>query len=678
MKVPLTRLMIKNFKSIKHCDISLSELNVLIGENGTGKTNLLDAIDYFYRNLTNSDISLDVFDENNRFSNEVRIALTYDLSEFVKISKSNTEDSLDFNQEEPTEQSRYNGYYKEIISIASKSPNKKVCVELVQIKGRAIRWNYSYEERFIFKSLFPVFYIDTRNLDVTEWEHIWDILGDLAKVSNSERKNIAEKINGVLLDRSHETSKKLKIISDIFEKANVNVKPAMAKDFATLLAKTYFSGHNIQQKGRHLNYYSTGTNSVKYIELLLQSIDALSRIKMKEPLVLFDEPEISLHTSYLDELSEAIIGVNSKLSILVSTHSSRLTKNLITSSDRINLYNVKLIDKYSSIYRMKKFPLYSPTSKYRVADDHINAYFSKVNLFVEGETELELFSNPYLRILFPQLKRVDVFKAVSDKPVLNIMSPKLTNSQVPYICLIDVDKAISYDKNKKRFALKREYFPNNKNERFRYRNKHEHEPYLYFQRKRIDAMQNKLHVHYSLPFLSCSDPNYHAFISAVQQYLLAYNIFCLSTTIEGALINDVTMGFAFEFLKKRSQQDDFEKFNLYWDGLSKNKKIIFLRILFNGKSDLLKSEKNLKSVDDNLKNILDKIGIGDKTSGWVSNYLDCFFQAVTQMGDSFSEKNFARYLEDESRKKKLLEVFEKNFFELYSLMEILCDIINKE
>lgn len=83
--MPLTRLIIKNFKSIKHCDISLSELNVLIGENGTGKTNLLDAIDYFYRNLTNSDISLDVFDENNRFSNEVRISLTYDLSEFVLL-----------------------------------------------------------------------------------------------------------------------------------------------------------------------------------------------------------------------------------------------------------------------------------------------------------------------------------------------------------------------------------------------------------------------------------------------------------------------------------------------------------------------------------------------------------------------------------------------------------------
>ena len=71
--MPLTRLIIKNFKSIKNCDISLSELNVLIGENGTGKTNLLDAISYFYRNLTDSDISEHVFDENNHYSNHFAI-----------------------------------------------------------------------------------------------------------------------------------------------------------------------------------------------------------------------------------------------------------------------------------------------------------------------------------------------------------------------------------------------------------------------------------------------------------------------------------------------------------------------------------------------------------------------------------------------------------------------------
>lgn len=81
--MPLTRLTIKNFKSIKYCDITLSDLNVLIGENGTGKTNLLDAISYFYYNLTGSNISTEIFDENNHYSNEVRVSLTYDLSEGV-------------------------------------------------------------------------------------------------------------------------------------------------------------------------------------------------------------------------------------------------------------------------------------------------------------------------------------------------------------------------------------------------------------------------------------------------------------------------------------------------------------------------------------------------------------------------------------------------------------------
>lgn len=161
--MPLTRLIIKNFKSIKNCDISLSELNVLIGENGTGKTNLLDAISYFYRNLTDSDISEHVFDENNHYSNELRITLVYDLSQFVKISKSNSGELPDIFEDQFVEKTKYGGYYKTIISMASKSKDKKLCVELSQIKGRPIRWNYSYEDRLIFKSLFPIFYIDTRS-----------------------------------------------------------------------------------------------------------------------------------------------------------------------------------------------------------------------------------------------------------------------------------------------------------------------------------------------------------------------------------------------------------------------------------------------------------------------------------------------------------------------------------
>ena len=675
--MPLTRLCIKNFKSIKSCDISFSELNVLIGENGTGKTNILDAINYFYRNLTESNTSDRIFDENNHYSNELRITLVYDLSEFVKISKSNSDELPNLFDDQLTEKAKYGGYYKAIISMASKSKDKQLYVELSQIKGYPIRWNYSYEDRLIFKSLFPIFYIDTRNLDVTEWGYMWDVLGELGKVSNAERKTIESKIHETLLDDNQEMSRKLKVITDIFSAADVSVKPAMSREFAQNLTKVFFSGEVIRQRGKWLGYYSTGTNSVKYIELLIKSIDAISKTKMKEPIVLFDEPEISLHSSYLDELTGAMLDVNSRLRIVVATHSSRLTKNIVTGAEKVSLYNVKLTNKYSNIQRMKKFPQYSPSSKYRVSDDHINSYFSRGILFVEGETELELFSNPYIKILFPKLKEIDVFKAMSDEPILNIMNPKLVNTHTPYMCLIDMDKAIRYDKERKKLFLKNEYFPSNVKERFQYRNKHESNEYLYAQRKRINAMSDKLHIHYYMPFQSCDDPNYHVFISAVQQYLLAYNVFSFITTIEGALISKNAVDFSLEFLQKKKSERAFNEFKEYWDGLQRTDQSNVLRIVFNGKSDLLKTWKEVsKKLDPDKKLILERVMIGGKTSGWVSEYLDAFFESLAPTDGVFSGKAFRKYLEKDENVTSAKKEFEHFFPELHSLIGRLCDMIS--
>lgn len=673
----LTRLIIKNFKSIKECDISLSELNVLIGGNGTGKTNLLDAISYFYRNLTETNTSDQVFDENNHYSNELRITLVYDFSEFVKISKSNSEDTLDIFEEQPEKKTKYEGYYKAIIAMASQSKDKKICVELSQIKGQAIHWKCSYEDRLIFKSLFPIFHVDTRNLDVTEWGYVWDVLGELAKVSNSERKTIENNLSNILLDESKAVSSKLKVITKIFSAADVSVKPALSREFAKNLTKLYFSGDIIRKKGKQLGFYSTGTNSVKYIELLLKSIDVISKTKMKEPIVLFDEPEVSLHANYLDELADAMMDVGSKLCIIASTHSARLTKNIITESETVSLFNVKLIDQYSHIQKMKKFLQYSPSSKYRVLDDHINSYFSRAILFVEGETELELFANPYLRILFPTLKKVDVFKALSDKPILNIMNPNLTNMQTPYLCLIDMDKAINYDRGKKRISLKREYFRSDLKENFRYQSKHQTETYIYHQHKRINAMADKLRVHYYLPFLSCEDTNYQTFISTVQKYLLAYNVFALSTTVEGMLINKKTLDFALAFLKQKKKDSDYNAFKAYWEGLPKTDRLNAMRVVYNGKTDLLVTWKTLCKglLPPGDKAVLEKAMIGDKASGWISEYLDLFFQQVIQSEGKFTEKIFRKYLEDDEHKKAVLKEFEKNFSELLSLISRICGMI---
>ena len=173
--MPLINIRIENFKSIKRCDISTDNINLLIGANGTGKSNVSDAIDYFYKKLTEHNLSEDIYDENNRFSNQVSITLTFDLSSFVMISRTHT-DAGDFLFDTKAERIKYGSYFESIISLASSRKNNTIKVQMTQIKGIGIRWNLPYENRFIIKSLFPFFYINTRALDILEWTQIWNVL----------------------------------------------------------------------------------------------------------------------------------------------------------------------------------------------------------------------------------------------------------------------------------------------------------------------------------------------------------------------------------------------------------------------------------------------------------------------------------------------------------------------
>ena len=81
------RVIIKNYKCIKECNIDLSSISFLIGSNGTGKSTIIDAISYFYLNLTQNNISQEIFDKNNYFSNSVSITLIYDLRDIIKRAR---------------------------------------------------------------------------------------------------------------------------------------------------------------------------------------------------------------------------------------------------------------------------------------------------------------------------------------------------------------------------------------------------------------------------------------------------------------------------------------------------------------------------------------------------------------------------------------------------------------
>lgn len=675
--MPVTHIRIENYKSIKRCDIDLNDITVLIGANGTGKTNILEAINYFYSNLTENNVSEMIFDANNKFSNQVKITLTYDLSNFVIISKTQTNDFVDLFDNNASK-SRYSEYFKSIMALVSSRKEKTISIRMSQIKGKGIQWNEPFQTRTILKSLFPFFHIDVRNLDINEWTEVWNVLGELSKVSNPERKIIEKQVRE-MVENNIETANKVKAIRKVFDSAKLSVVPETSKEFASSLSKIYFSGEKIQQKGRGLQYYSTGTNSVKYIELLLRAINEIAKNKMKEPMVLIDEPEISLHPNFIDELADAIMILDSKLKSIVSTHSSRLIKRMLLF-ESVSLYNVKLENNHTVMNSMKRFQQYSPSSKYRVLDDHINSYFSKGILFVEGETELELFSNPYLCLLFPFLKTIDIFQAMSQEPILNIMNPQKTRSNVPYICLIDADKTFGYDTMSRRFKLKNQYF-NNEKERFYFRNKKNYSDYLYHLHLRIIKMAEKIKVHYYEPLFSCNDMNLEYFTKAIHNYLMAYGIFTFRTTIEGALVSENSLQFSLEFLEQNTKQRNFEEFLTLLNSYMRTDQINIMRLVYNGKTDLLKNYKGNDGVknglDENVSLIIDRVMVGKKTSGWISEYIDFFFTKMLPADLEQSPRGMKQYFESNSEMKSdFVRKFKFTFPELYELFTKICDIIS--
>ncbi|MCU0913441.1 MAG: AAA family ATPase [Planctomycetes bacterium] len=50
----LSRVLLKNYKSIANCSVKLGPLNFLVGPNGAGKSNFLDALRFMAESLNTS------------------------------------------------------------------------------------------------------------------------------------------------------------------------------------------------------------------------------------------------------------------------------------------------------------------------------------------------------------------------------------------------------------------------------------------------------------------------------------------------------------------------------------------------------------------------------------------------------------------------------------------------
>lgn len=659
----LESIHIKNYKCIRDYKISLKKMNLLLGENGSGKTNILSAIMYFYDNMISQKPAYDIFDENNRLNDRVEITLTYDLSKLLIRSRKNRKENKE----------RHLKYYKAMEGL---SENGKISLTLSQVKGGKISWNYGIDKRKILYHLYPLYKVDAREINLTDWEELWNDVGDLIKPDSQESDILHQNVMTALETGSAQLAGRLEQLNTILERLQISPMKFSVSEASANMAKMYYNGREFSYTGHRLDSFSNGTNSYNYLCLLLYILSVMGQSKMKEPVLLMDEPEISLHFHMIDELSDVLFECADDMSIMAATHSPRFVKNiLVKEQNNCTIYQVYKRGDYSQLCLLHMFAKEEKREKYFLTEHHANAFFAKMLVLVEGETELELLSNPYLRILFPVLKQAEIIKGMSDKVIYRIIDTTTRHYNVPMAALLDMDKILEWKKKENRMEWKKEYQFVAEKENYYYGVRRRE---TVSRRKRIQAMCDKCRFAYRLPFFGSEDENFEELIQVIQAYYRNYQIFPVSTTIEGTLINRKNYPQIVEYLVYIGKWNLLE--NAYQMLYNETDRVNFLRLIFHGKSDfLLKTGsilENNKGIYSELKAALGHtIAKTDWVSGWLSYY---FAEKIKMPPEKMNQRAFEKWCKEPANIMKLRKGFSEDFSELYQFIDAMNDLYYRD
>lgn len=639
-----------NTKSLKNITINLDNINCLLGENGSGKSNILKSIYYFYINIDENNINDSLKNVENPFINYFCITFKYNMTRMIKILNSHKDGNRIYDY-------KFSNFYKRLNQILIKySKNNYIELTLRQNKQNHVDWSIPYEDRCFLKSLFPIYHIDSRNIELTNWHNIWDIIGDLGKLKQEEKRRIRDSLQSSNIDRL------VNFVNELFEDENIQLKKFKPKEFYSRLYQLIFDGDNFNYNYKKLDYFSDGFNSFNFMNSFVKLVFKLSNIRIKEPLVIIDEPEIGLHPKLIDKFTQTLTESNGYTNTIMSTHSPRLIKNILSSNIRKNVYHISFSRKNETNIRLMK----SFTDKRQsnvITDQEASYYFSKGIVFLEGVTEIELFKNKNITNLFPDLEKLDLYSFDGNAVKIKNVHPLQKNIGIPYLLVTDLDKILTYESDTKKFKLLKE------NAKFvnplKNKDNHKLEYFLYGDkryrtltiRKRIEKLIEKSYFLSDQEWGTIHNNYYELLKSLIVKYCEEYKVFPVSTTIEGALIHKGNHHLLYSFYEKNYKNTrKFEVINLLYNKYSDDIfKATLLRFLHDGKCDnLLKKDALFKSNNSQgyIYNLI-KNNIISKTSGWVTEFINYYF--INEIDGL------------ESRQEKL-QKFRKDFPELFAII----------
>lgn len=621
----ILKIEFENIKGLKNVFLKLNVLNALVGINGTGKTQIQRAIKYFYDNLTQEAISKEMFDKENPYNDYLKITIKYSFNELLNRK----EDVPDFLEE----------------FIDKLDDDNQLSVTMIQFKNGNVVWSCTFEERKLIKYLFPVYFIDTRNINVTDWDSLWSLMGDLGQ-KRSSRENIFINELGKLLDNIYGNNI-FATYKDLFKEIHdlgYGTEKFKNNEKFVQIQKILFEGESFNYNNKKLDYFSTGSNSFNYIKIFYLVLNRLHIEKLKEPLVIIDEPEIGLHPTYIDGLIKYILECTDSIQTIMSTHSPRTLKASIVNKG-VAIFQISTNKSYTVVKKVKS--LNNVKEKKIITDREASYYFSKGIIFVEGITEYELFTNSNLKGVYPILNEIEIFPYDSNNIILDVSHPKQRQMNIPHLLVLDMDKILTYNPEIKHFTLKKDtYNPLGNTEL----NKKENYYFNWLRillkvRKRIKGISRKVVFSPNGRNFSMINETYNILVRLTQAYCAMYNVYPVQTTIEGAIVNFKNYEIFYKWIiQEETNYSDRDKLmSLYPTISDTNMKIEILRYIVGGKTDFLDfiegNKINEFIQEDEVKTLyldlikLSKIG---KSSGWVTEFLDYYFDNYNGKSNNFS------------------------------------------
>ena len=552
----LSAIKIKNLLSFENLSInSIKDINCIVGTNNAGKSNLLKLLRFFYDKLEGKKtVPPSLY---SRYSPYGEIKLTFDLDRLQRITCS--------------PKNANNNYFNYLERIffnpfsTSRTITNKYSIKLKINSDDSVNFSENNSERLSnLLYLFPFFEIETRHIDLYNWNKLWNVASRLKSfsaksVNNKEvKKFLDEKLSNDESGFIHFIDS----LEDIIETSEYSYNEKILT-----YIKAGLKGDSFNIDGESLNSQSDGTNSHKYVDIFLKFLITLTRKEFITPIVFLDEPETGLHPKRNEELISEMYRTYSRFkktknerelrkystpypSIFIATHSPNIVKQVI----KLFSHNHQVLHFSKEKRRATQCNVMNsnyPDNKFINVfnDNEARLFFSKFILFVEGQSEIEIFGNKNLAYKFPHLLDVDIYATSSDISHKYI-NPAYANTSIPYLTLIDSDQILSFSIRKMKFSLENKSEIDIKSLKKKYsfnyfsREKNEN-------RKSLDNFVNATKKKYKISpnAITYLDFDLKKYIeNANKGFLSEANHYVCTTTIEGAVINPESFKFFWKWL----------------------------------------------------------------------------------------------------------------------------------